>query len=108
MSDRMNRDFRMPEKGDFKLPVDGDFKGDGRSGRLAKHKAVYKRMEDEFRKELMYDARQACKAQVAAFGECAKEQSLMVVFKCRDQNAKSKSYFFAKLPPFSPLPFLLM
>ena len=54
----------------------------GRDSRLA----ISNYAEYEMRKELAASARAKCDTTIRAFAECAKEQSMMVVFNCREHN----------------------
>ena len=54
----------------------------GRDSRLA----ISNYAEYEMRKELAAIARAKCDTTIRAFAECAKEQSMMVVFNCRQHN----------------------
>ena len=58
---------------------------DARLSRLSLRKAN----EEVFRNKLRYEARVKCDSYVKAFGDCAKENGLMVVFRCRDKSKQS-------------------
>jgi len=53
-----------------------------RDGRLK----LRKNNEEVLRKIMQADARKKCLGTSTAFGECAKEHGMMVVFKCRAEN----------------------
>lgn len=53
-----------------------------REGRLK----LRKNNEEVLRKVLQADARKKCLEETNAFGECAKDNGLMVVLKCREKN----------------------
>lgn len=61
----------------------GEVKHDARNGRLVKMRKVN---EEVLRKKLQNEARELCAPAFKAFGKCAQEQSLMVVFACREEN----------------------
>ena len=58
----------------------GSIKSDGRDGRLSFRNFA----EHQLRKEFKADAMKKCDRQINAFAECAKEEGVMVIFKCRD------------------------
>lgn len=62
--------------------ADIDIRGDARDSRLS----LKKSKEEDLRKLLLYQAREICQSKANAFGDCAKENGMMVVFKCRQQN----------------------
>lgn len=64
-------------------PHQGEQKNDARNGRLVKMRKVN---EEVLRKKLQNEARDKCSGAFQAFGKCAQEQSLMVVFACRKEN----------------------
>ena len=49
-----------------------------------------KNNEEVFRFRLRLEAQEKCKAESSAFGECAKNNGLLVLFNCRQQNKISK------------------
>jgi hypothetical protein len=61
---------------------------DDRDGRLRAGggSSLRKNNEEVLRKVLQAEAREKCMSFTKAFGDCAKEASIMVVFKCRDEN----------------------
>lgn len=61
----------------------GEVKHDARNGRLVKMRKVN---EEVLRKKLQNEAKELCADSFIAFGKCAQEQNLMVVFACRQQN----------------------
>lgn len=61
---------------------------DPRSERLT----IRKTNEEVLRKRMEMQARELCKDEIMAFGECAKHQQLLVVFQCRRENLNSKYY----------------
>jgi hypothetical protein len=63
-----------------------ELKQDARDARLSN---IRKSKEEQLRKELQAAAREKCKEYSVAFGNCAKENGLMVVLRCRDQNFKA-------------------
>ena len=68
--------------------TDKDPKQDARNSRLV----LRKNNEEVLRKKLQLEAKSKCDIFFKEFSECAKENNLMVVFKCRDKNRASK-YF---------------
>ena len=66
--------------------VDIDIRQDARDSRLSLRKSK----EEDLRKVLLYQARQACQDKANAFGDCAKENGMMVVFKCGQHNQACK------------------
>ncbi len=58
-----------------------------RDGRLK----LRKNNEEVLRKVLQADARKKCLDATNEFGECAKENGLMVVLKCREKNTAMQS-----------------
>lgn len=68
--------------------VDVDIRQDARDSRLS----VRKSKEEDLRKLLLIQAREICKDKSIAFGKCAKEHGMMVVFKCQDFNKDCKCY----------------
>lgn len=63
-------------------------KTDARDARLS---SIRKTQEEVLRKNLQQVARDHCVEESAAFGSCAKENGMWVIFKCRDQNKTRKS-----------------
>ena len=55
-------------------------KSDARNDRLRKVN------EEVLRKKMQTEAKDLCRPYFQAFGDCAKENGIMVVFKCRQQN----------------------
>jgi hypothetical protein len=62
----------------------GDAKGAARESRLSNRRLSTLRRKYDL---VIVDE---CKTDVAAFANCAQEQGLMVVFKCREENRRSK------------------
>lgn len=60
-----------------------EVKNDARNGRLVKLRKVN---EEVLRKKLQNEAREKCAHTFQAFGECAKRESIYVVFACRKEN----------------------
>lgn len=58
----------------------GDIKDSGRQGRLS----FSKFSEHQLRNEFKADAIKKCDIQVHAFADCAKDEGIFVVFRCRD------------------------
>lgn len=48
--------------------------------------SLRKNNEEVLRKSLQAEARKICLPIIQAFGDCAKAESIMVVFNCRKQN----------------------
>mmetsp|Transcript_39165 Transcript_39165/g.94696 ORF Transcript_39165/g.94696 Transcript_39165/m.94696 type:complete len:106 (-) Transcript_39165:1483-1800(-) len=61
-------------------PDAGDIKDLGRDGRLSFRNFA----EHQLRKEFKADAMQKCDVQINAFASCAKEEGVMVVFRCNE------------------------
>ena len=53
--------------------------------------SVRKNNQEVFRREFQDAVKRECRPQVVAFGECAKKQGPMVVFRCRNECNTSKS-----------------
>mmetsp|Transcript_4656 Transcript_4656/g.7067 ORF Transcript_4656/g.7067 Transcript_4656/m.7067 type:complete len:108 (-) Transcript_4656:165-488(-) len=65
----------------------GGSKDSSRDGRLSFRKFGEHQLRREF-KDMAIDK---CRDRINAFGKCAQEQGLMVVFKCRDFNKELNS-----------------
>ena len=66
--------------------TDKDTKQDARSSRMT----LRKNNEEVLRKKLQLEAKSKCDVYFKDFAECAKQNSIMVVFRCREQNSASK------------------
>mmetsp|Transcript_11279 Transcript_11279/g.10908 ORF Transcript_11279/g.10908 Transcript_11279/m.10908 type:complete len:116 (-) Transcript_11279:74-421(-) len=67
-----------------KPPVNvNEVKSDGRDSRLQRTR---KNNEEVLRKKMQIEAQETCASKFTAFGACAKEHSLMVIFNCRKEN----------------------
>jgi hypothetical protein len=52
--------------------------------------SLRKTNEEVLRKKLQLEAQAKCKDETIAFGECAKRTGMLVVLRCRQENAISK------------------
>ena len=73
-----------PPSGNDQGDIRGQIKDDGREARLSFRRFAEHKMKREF-KEL---AIKKCEPHMRNFGQCAQENGLLVVFKCRDFNRK--------------------
>ena len=58
----------------------GRVKDTGRDGRLSFRNFAEHQLRNEFKREAMKE----CNIQLTAFSECAKQEGVMVVFRCRE------------------------
>lgn len=58
----------------------GEIKDTGREGRLSFRNFAEHQLRNEFKKEAV----EKCNLQLQAFSDCAKEEGVMVVFRCRE------------------------
>ncbi|KAL9179407.1 hypothetical protein ACHAXT_008697 [Thalassiosira profunda] len=66
-------------------PADrAQIKDDGREGRLSFRRFAEHKMKRAFKEEAI----KKCDVHMKQFGQCAQENGLLVVFKCRDLNKK--------------------
>ena len=68
----------------------GQTKTDARNNRLSVG-TLRKNNEEVLRSAMRAEAQKKCESKFRAFGECAKEQGLMVVFRCREQTKAMSS-----------------
>ena len=64
--------------------VRAQIKDDGRDSRLSFRKFAEHKMKREFKEEAI----KKCEVHMKNFGQCAQDNGLLVVFKCRDLNRK--------------------
>mmetsp|Transcript_25810 Transcript_25810/g.44068 ORF Transcript_25810/g.44068 Transcript_25810/m.44068 type:complete len:108 (-) Transcript_25810:2617-2940(-) len=64
--------------------VRGQIKDDGREARLSFRRFAEHKMKREFKEAAI----KKCEDHMKNFGQCAQENGLLVVFKCRDLNRK--------------------
>ena len=64
--------------------IQGQVKDDGRDSRLSFRKFAEHKMKREFKEAAIKE----CETHMRNFGQCAQENGLLVVFKCRDLNRK--------------------
>lgn len=75
----------MSSPGNKSFPIAPDAfntKQDARDSRLK----LRKNNEEVIRRHLQLDAKQKCAGEIKAFGQCAVDNSLLVVFNCRSKN----------------------
>ena len=61
-------------------------KGDARADRLSIIRSMRKLDEEILRRAFGEEIKVKCASTFKAFGDCAKDSGMMVVFKCRQQN----------------------
>ena len=66
------------------VPSAGEIKDEGREGRLSFRRFAEHKMRREFKEEAI----KKCDGHLKAFGQCAQDNGLLVVFKCRELNKK--------------------
>jgi len=71
-------------------PDPGQTKTDARDSRLSMG-TLRKNNEEVLRRAMRAEAQKKCDSKVKAFGECARQQGLMVVINCREQNKAMSS-----------------
>ena len=73
-----------PPPNDDQPPDRVQVKDDGRDARLSFRRFAEHKMKREFKEEAI----KKCQPHMNNFGQCAQENGLFVVFKCRDFNRK--------------------
>ena len=76
----MSTPRQQPKEG----PNTGEIKDEGREARLSFRRFAEHKMRREFKEAAI----KKCDGHLKAFGQCAQDSGLLVVFKCRDLNKK--------------------
>lgn len=75
-----------------KPATQAELKQDARDARLG---SVRKTVEENLRKQMQNDIRQKyCKEETVAFGKCAQESGLWVIFKCKELSNTSTLFHY--------------
>ena len=80
----MSSPQQPPESNNQATTDRAQLKDDGRDSRLSFRRFAEHKMKREFKEEAI----KKCEVHLKNFGQCAQDNGLLVVFKCRDLNRK--------------------